>query len=165
MSTIRPFTLNVPEAALADLHARLDQTRWPERETVEDWSQGTPLAVLQALTAYWRSGYDWRVCEARLNALGQFMTEIDGLDIHFLHVRSPRADALPLVITHGWPGSVIEFMGVIEALANPADGAQAFHVVAPSLPGFGFSGKPTGTGWGVEKIARAWGEQIGRAHV
>ena len=162
MSTIRPFTLNVPEAALADLQLRLDLTRWPERETVADWSQGTPLAVLQELTAYWRAGYDWRACEARLNALGQFMTEIDGLDIHFLHVRSPCADALPLVMTHGWPGSVIEFMGVIEALANPADGAQAFHVVAPSLPGFGFSGKPAGTGWGVEKIARAWGELMTR---
>ena len=162
MSTIRPFTLNVPEAALADLQLRLDQTRWPERETVADWSQGTPLAVLQELTAYWRAGYDWRTCEARLNALGQFMTEIDGLDIHFLHVRSPCADALPLVMTHGWPGSVIEFMGVIEALANPADGEQAFHVVAPSLPGFGFSGKPEGTGWGVEKIARAWGELMTR---
>ena len=162
MSTIRPFTLNIPEAALTDLHLRLDQTRWPERETVDDWSQGTPLAVLQELTAYWRSGYDWRACEARLNALGQFMTEIDGLDIHFLHVRSPRADALPLVMTHGWPGSVIEFMGVIEALANPADGGQAFHVVAPSLPGFGFSAKPSGTGWGVEKIARAWAELMAR---
>ena len=162
MNTIRPFTLNIPEAALTDLHLRLDQTRWPERETVDDWSQGTPLAVLREITAYWRLGYDWRACEARLNAFGQFMTEIDGLDIHFLHVRSARADALPLVMTHGWPGSVIEFMGVIEALANPIDGAQAFHVVAPSLPGFGFSGKPSGTGWGVEKIARAWGELMAR---
>jgi pimeloyl-ACP methyl ester carboxylesterase len=162
MTQVRPFTLAVPQAQLDDLHARLDQTRWPERETVADWSQGTPLAVLQDLTGYWRAGYDWRACEARLNALGQFMTEIDGLDIHFLHVRSRRADALPLVMTHGWPGSVIEFIGVIEALANPVDGAQAFHVVAPSLPGFGFSGKPVGTGWGVEKIARAWGELMAR---
>ena len=162
MTQVRPFTLAVPQSQLDDLRARLDQTRWPERETVADWSQGTPLAVLQELTAYWSTGYDWRACEARLNALGQFITEIDGLDIHFLHVRSPHADALPLVMTHGWPGSVIEFMGVIEALANPADGAQAFHVVAPSLPGFGFSGKPVGTGWGVEKIARAWSELMAR---
>ena len=162
MSMIGPFTLSKSEAVLDDLHLRLDQTRWPERETVDDWSQGTPLAVLKELTAYWREGYDWRACEARLNALGQYMTEIGGLDIHFLHVRSPRADALPLIMTHGWPGSVIEFMGVIEALANPADGAQAFHVVAPSLPGFGFSGKPSGTGWGVEKIARAWAELMAR---
>ena len=162
MTQVRPFTLAVPQARLDDLNARLDQTRWPERETVADWSQGTPLTVLQELTAYWRTGYDWRACEARLNELGQFITEIDGLDIHFIHHRSPRADALPLVMTHGWPGSVIEFIGVIETLANPADGAQAFHVVAPSLPGFGFSGKPVGTGWGVEKIARAWGELMAR---
>ena len=162
MSEIRPFTLAVPEAALDDLRLRLGQTRWPERETVSDWSQGTPLADLQALCDYWRQDYDWRACEARLNALGQFKTEIDGLDIHFLHVRSPHVDALPLVMTHGWPGSVIEFMGVIEALANPTDGSLAFHVVAPSLPGFGFSGKPTGTGWGVEKIGRAWGELMAR---
>ncbi len=162
MSEVRPFTLAVPEAALDDLRARLAQTRWPERETVADWSQGTPLAELQALCEYWRDGYDWRKCEAKLNALGQYTTEIDGLEIHFLHVRSPNPDALPLVMTHGWPGSVIEFMGVIEALANPTDGGLAFHVVAPSLPGFGFSGKPTGTGWGVEKIGRAWGELMAR---
>ena len=158
MSEISPFALAVPEAALDDLRARLAQTRWPERETVSDWSQGTPLAELQALCEYWRGGYDWRKCEAKLNALGQYTTAIDGLEIHFLHVRSPNPDALPLVMTHGWPGSVIEFMGVIEALANPTDGGLAFHVVAPSLPGFGFSGKPSGTGWGVEKIGRAWGD-------
>ena len=162
MSEISPFALAVPEAALDDLRARLAQTRWPERETVSDWSQGTPLAELQALCEYWRGGYDWRKCEAKLNALGQYTTAIDGLEIHFLHVRSPNPDALPLVMTHGWPGSVIEFMGVIEALANPTDGGLAFHVVAPSLPGFGFSGKPTGTGWGVEKIGRAWGELMTR---
>ena len=162
MSDIRPFTLAVPEAMLTDLHDRLDRTRWPEREAVADWSQGTPLAELHGLAQYWRTGYNWRACEARLNAMGQYLTEIDGLDIHFLHVRSPHADALPLVMTHGWPGSVIEFMGVIEALANPADGGLAFHVVAPSLPGFGFSGKPSGTGWGVEKIARAWAELMAR---
>jgi pimeloyl-ACP methyl ester carboxylesterase len=162
MTQIRPFTLAIPQSQIDDLNTRIDLTRWPEKEAVDDWSQGTPLAALQDLVGYWRRGYDWRACEARLNALGQFITEIDGLDIHFLHVRSPHADALPLVITHGWPGSVIEFMGVIEALANPEDGGQAFHVVAPSLPGFGFSGKPKHTGWGVEKIGRAWGELMAR---
>ncbi|HQQ09019.1 MAG TPA: epoxide hydrolase [Novosphingobium sp.] len=162
MTQIRPFTLAIPQSQIDDLNTRIDLTRWPEKEAVDDWSQGTPLAALQDLVGYWRRGYDWRACEARLNALGQFITEIDGLDIHFLHVRSPHADALPLVITHGWPGSVIEFMGVIEALANPEDGGQAFHVVAPSLPGFGFSGKPRHTGWGVEKIGRAWGELMAR---
>jgi pimeloyl-ACP methyl ester carboxylesterase len=163
MSAIRPFTLDVPQAELDDLKARIDLTRWPEKEPVDDWSQGTPLAVLQDLMAYWRNDYDWRRCEARLNALGQFITEIDGLDIHFLHVRSPRADAMPVVMTHGWPGSVIEFMGVIDQLTNPDDPADpAFHLVLPSLPGYGFSGKPTVTGWGVEKIGRAWGELMAR---
>ena len=162
MSEIRPFILAIPQAQLDDLNARIDATRWPEPETVSDWSQGTPLAVLQDLLAYWRGGYDWRVCEAKLNALGQFTTLIDGLDIHFIHHRSPHADALPLIMTHGWPGSVAEFLGVIETLANPADGGVAFDVIAPSLPGFGFSGKPSATGWGVEKIARAWGELMAR---
>lgn len=163
MNAIRPFILDIPQQELDDLKARIDLTRWPEKEPVSDWSQGTPLAVLQDLVAYWRNEYDWRRCEARLNALGQFMTEIDGLDIHFLHVRSPRADAMPVVMTHGWPGSVIEFMGVIDALTNPADPADpAFHLVLPSLPGYGFSGKPTVTGWGVEKIGRAWGELMSR---
>ncbi|MEA3264531.1 MAG: epoxide hydrolase [Pseudomonadota bacterium] len=160
---MRPFILDVPQSELDDLNARIDLTRWPEKEPVSDWSQGTPLAVLQDLVAYWRNEYDWRRCEARLNALGQYITEIDGLDIHFLHVRSPRADAMPVVMTHGWPGSVIEFMGVIDALTNPADPADpAFHLVLPSLPGYGFSGKPTVTGWGVEKIGRAWGELMAR---
>ena len=162
MTQIRPFTLAIPQAQLDDLNLRLDLARWPEKECVGNWSQGTPLDVLQDLTSYWRNGYDWRRCEAKLNALGQFQTEIQGLDIHFLHVRSPRADAVPLVITHGWPGSVIEFMGVIEALANPPAGELAFHVVAPSLPGFGFSGKPTEAGWGVPKIAMAWAELMQR---
>lgn len=166
MSEVRPFTLAVPQSQLDDLNARLDQARWPEKETVADWSQGTPLAALQDFVAYWRHQYDWRRCEARLNALGQFMTEIDGLDIHFLHVRSPHPQAMPLIITHGWPGSVIEFMGVIEQLADPVKfggrAEDAFHVVAPSLPGFGFSGKPTSTGWGVEKIGRAWGTLMAR---
>lgn len=163
MSAIRPFTLNVPQAELDDLKARIDLTRWPDKEPVNDWSQGTPLAALQDLLAYWRDSYDWRACEARLNALGQFITEIDGVDIHFLHIHSPRADATPLIMTHGWPGSVIEFMGVIDQLANPVDpAAAAFHLVLPSLPGYGFSGKPTETGWGVERIGRAWGQLMAR---
>ena len=166
MSEVRPFTLAIAQSQLDDLNARIDRARWPEKETVADWSQGTPLAALQDFVAYWRHQYDWRRCEARLNALGQFMTEIDGLDIHFLHVRSPHPQAMPLIITHGWPGSVIEFMGVIEQLADPVKfggkAEDAFHVVAPSLPGFGFSGKPTATGWGVEKIGRAWGTLMAR---
>lgn len=162
MTEIRPFTLAVPEAQLDDLNLRLDLTRWPDPECVGDWSQGTPLAVLQDLAGYWRRGYDWRRCEARLNALGQFHTEIEGLDIHFLHVRSPRADAVPVLITHGWPGSVIEFMGVIDALTNPPADELAFHVIAPSLPGFGFSAKPRATGWGVPRIAVAWAELMQR---
>ena len=162
MSEIRPFTLPVPQQELDDLNTRIDLTRWAEKETVADWSQGTPLAALQDLVAYWRHGYDWRRCEARLNGLGQFVTEIDGLPIHFIHVRSPHAGAMPLIMTHGWPGSVIEFMGVIEALTNPDDPSQAFDLVLPSLPGFGFSGKPAATGWGVEKIGRAWGELMAR---
>lgn len=166
MTEIRPFQLAIPQTRLDDLAARIDLTRWPEQEPVADWSQGTPLAELQALVAYWRDGYDWRRCEAELNGLGQFITAIDGLDIHFLHVRSKHPDATPLVITHGWPGSVIEFLGAIGPLTDPeAHGGRtedAFHVVAPSLPGFGFSGKPTTTGWGVEKIGRAWGELMAR---
>ncbi|QPC99878.1 epoxide hydrolase family protein [Qipengyuania soli] len=163
MGEIRPFELNVAEDELVRLADRLDQTRWPEAETVDDWSQGTPLAALRELVAYWRIEYDWRRCEARLNSIGQFITEIDGLDIHFLHRKSSRSDALPLVITHGWPGSVVEFLGIIDELAEPSNpDDMAFHVVAPSLPGYGFSGKPSGTGWGVEKIARAWAELMQR---
>lgn len=157
---ITPFRLSVPEAELTDLRARLDRTRWPEKETVGDWSQGSPLERVQALCAYWRTSYDWRRCEARLNALGQFRTHIDGLDIHFLHVASPHPRAMPLLITHGWPGSVIEFLKVIGPLTDPpaygGDPADAFHVIAPSLPGFGFSQKPAHTGWGVPRIAAAW---------
>ena len=162
MTQIRPFSLSIPQSQLDDLNSRIDLTRWPEKEAVDDWSQGTPLAALQDLLAYWRSGYDWRRCETRLNGLGQFKTEIDGLDVHFLHFSSPHAGAMPLIMTHGWPGSVIEFMGVIEGLTNPADPAQAFDLVLPSLPGFGFSGKPTATGWGVERIGRAWGTLMTR---
>ena len=157
---IKPFTLNIEQSQLDDLNRRLDQTRWPEPETVPDWTQGSPLAKVKALCDHWRHRYEWRRCEAQLNGFGQFKTELDGLGVHFLHVRSPHAGALPLVITHGWPGSVLEFAKVIGPLTNPtAHGGSAddaFHVVAPSLPGYGFSDKPTATGWGVPRIAAAW---------
>jgi pimeloyl-ACP methyl ester carboxylesterase len=157
---VTTFRIDVPEAELDDLRARLRRTRWPEPETVDDRSQGVPLSELRALCAYWAERYDWRATEARLNALPQFRTEIDGLGIHLLHVPSPRADALPLVLTHGWPGSVVEFLKVIGPLTDPAahggDEADAFHVVCPSLPGYGFSDRPSATGWGVERIAAAW---------
>jgi pimeloyl-ACP methyl ester carboxylesterase len=160
MAEVIPFRIDVPAAELADLRRRLRETRWPEREPVDDWSQGVPLTYLRALCDYWADGYDWRPCEARLNALPQFRTVIDGLAVHFIHVRSPRPDALPLILTHGWPGSVIEFLKVIGPLTDPVapggNGADAFHVVCPSLPGYGFSGKPDRTGWGVQRIARAW---------
>jgi pimeloyl-ACP methyl ester carboxylesterase len=148
--TIRPFRIEVPEADLADLRQRLARTRWPDPECVDDWSQGVPLAYVQDLARYWASGYDWRACEARLNAFDQFVTDIDGLDIHFIHQRSANPDALPLLITHGWPGSVLEFAKVIGLLT------EDFHVVCPSLPGYGFSGKPTRAGWTIERIALAW---------
>ncbi|WP_406314731.1 epoxide hydrolase [Streptosporangium sp. NBC_01639] len=157
---VTPFRLNVPEADLRDLRDRLARTRWPEKETVDDWSQGVPLAYLRELCRYWAEEYDWRATERRLNALPQFRTTVDGLGIHFAHVRSPHEDALPLVLTHGWPGSIVEFLKVIGPLTDPpahgGDAADAFHVVCPSLPGYGFSDKPTGTGWGVERIAAAW---------
>jgi pimeloyl-ACP methyl ester carboxylesterase len=163
---IAPFTIDVPDAALADLRERLRRTRWPEREPVDDWSQGVPLAFVRDLCAYWAEEYDWRATEARLNALPQFRTGIDGLGIHFLHVRSPHPRALPLVLTHGWPGSIIEFLGAIGPLTDPVahggDAADAFHVVCPSLPGYGFSDKPTAPGWGVERIAAAWAELMAR---
>ena len=143
---VTPFRIEVSEADLRDLRQRLKRTRWPERETVEDWSQSVPLAYLRELRRYWGDGYDWRATEARLNALPQFRTVIDGLGIHFLHVRSPHAEALPLIITHGWPGSIIEFLKVIGPLTDPTahggEAADAFHVVCPSLPGYGFSDKP-----------------------
>ncbi|TGD86902.1 epoxide hydrolase [Mycolicibacterium sp. CH28] len=147
---MRPFRIAVPEAVLTDLRDRLARTRWPERECVDDWSQGIPLDYTRELAAYWADGYDWRGREAALNRFDQFVTEIDGLDIHFIHQRSANPDALPLILTHGWPGSVVEFAKVIEPLT--AD----FHVVCPSLPGYGFSGKPAETGWGVDRIAQAW---------
>lgn len=157
---MQPFRIQVPEQQLDDLRARLRATRWAERETVEDWSQGVPLAYLRELCAYWADEYDWRATEARLNALANVRTEIDGLGIHFLHVRSPEPDALPLVLTHGWPGSIIEFGKVIGPLTDPAahggDPADAFHLVCPSLPGYGFSDRPSEPGWGIDRIAAAW---------
>lgn len=157
---VTPFRLDVPEAVLTDLRDRLTRTRWPERETVDDWSQGVPLGYLRELCRYWAEEYDWRATERRLNALPQFRTTIDGVGIHFIHVRSPHDDALPLVLTHGWPGSVVEFLKVIGPLTDPAayggDARDAFHVVCPSLPGYGFSDRPDRQGWGVERIADAW---------
>lgn len=159
---IRPFRIDVPDAVLDDLRERLARTRWPEAECVDDWSQGIPLIYTRQLAAYWADGYDWRSREAALNRFDHFITEIEGLDIHFIHQRSPHQDALPLLITHGWPGSVVEFSKVIEPLVDPERPEDAFHVVCPSLPGYGFSGKPTRTGWGVEKIAQAWETLMGR---
>ena len=157
---IRPFHIDIPEADLADLKRRLGATRWPDKETVADDTQGVPLAMLRDLVRYWQTDYDWRKVEARLNALPQFITEIDGVDIHFIHVRSKHENALPMIVTHGWPGSVIEQMKIIDPLTNPtAHGGKAkdaFHLVIPSMPGYGFSGKPTETGWDTIRIARAW---------
>ena len=159
-TTIRPFHVNVPEADLTDLRRRIKATKWPERETVTDASQGVQLATTQALARYWATDHDWRKCEARLNALPQFMTNIDGLDIHFIHVRSKNPNALPLIVTHGWPGSIIEQLKIIDPLTNPTahggTAADAFHIVIPSLPGYGFSGKPTKPGWNPVSIAKAW---------
>ena len=163
---IRPFRVDIPEEKLADLCRRLAATQWPEKETVTDQSQGVPLATMKQLVQYWQAGYDWRKVEARLNALPQFITEIDGLDIHFIHVRSNHQNALPLIVTHGWPGSVIEQLKIVDPLTNPtahgASASDAFHVVIPSMPGYGFSGKPTTTGWGPEHMARAWAELMKR---
>jgi pimeloyl-ACP methyl ester carboxylesterase len=163
---IRPFKIEIPEAEIAALRTRIAATRWPEKETVADQSQGVPSETVQALANHWASDYDWRACEARLNALPQFMTEIDGLDIHFIHVRSRHDDALPLIVTHGWPGSVIEQLKIIEPLTDPTahggSASDAFHVVIPSMPGYGFSGKPTSTGWGPEHMARAWAQLMRR---
>jgi len=159
-NVIRPFQVNVPEAELTDLRRRIVATRLPERETVTDFSQGVPLATVQKLARYWATEYDWRKVEARLNAVPNFITEIDGLDIHFIHVRSKHEKALPVIVTHGWPGSIIEQLKLIEPLTNPTahggSAADAFHVVIPSMPGYGFSGKPTTTGWDAARIARAW---------
>lgn len=163
---IHPFKTSVPEAALDDLRCRIDRTRWPEAETVTGWSQGVPLSTLQTLCRYWARHYDWRSCERFLNGLGQSVTSIDGLDIHFLHVRSRHANALPLLLTHGWPGSILEFRHVIAPLTDPThhggNETDAFHLVIPSLPGFGFSQKPFSSGWTVERIALAWAELMRR---
>jgi pimeloyl-ACP methyl ester carboxylesterase len=165
-TAIRPFTIEIPDTDLEDLRARIAATRWPEKETVEDGSQGVQLAMLQALARYWLNEYDWRKCEARLNAYPQFVTEIDGLDIHFVHVRSKHEDALPVVVCHGWPGSVVEQMKIVDLLTDPTahggSASDAFHVVIPNMPGYGFSGKPTEPGWDVARIGRAWVELMKR---
>ena len=159
-NAIRPFHVNVPEADLTELRRRINATKWPERETVTDATQGVQLATTQALARYWGTEYDWRKVEARLNALPQFITGIDGLDIHFIHVRSKHENALPLIVTHGWPGSIIEQLKIIDPLTNPTahggSASDAFDLVIPSMPGYGYSGKPTTTGWDVAHIARAW---------
>ena len=161
-----PFRIAATDDQLADLRQRLRTTRFPERECVDDWSQGIPLAYVQDLCAYWAEKYDWRAREARLNRFMQFKTALDGVDIHFIHARSPHESAMPLVITHGWPGSIVEFQKVIEPLTNPTahggDARDAFHVVAPSLPGYGFSGKPARNGWNVQRIGRAWSQLMPR---
>jgi pimeloyl-ACP methyl ester carboxylesterase len=163
---LRPFNMAIPDQALEDLRRRIAATNWPERETVADDSQGVPLAMIQKLARHWMTDYDWRRCEAKLNELPQFITEIDGLDIHFVHVRSEHDDALPIVVNHGWPGSIIEQLKIIDRLIDPtahgASGADAFHVVIPSMPGYGFSGKPTTPGWGPERMGRAWDELMKR---
>ena len=165
-TAIRPFQVGFPESELAELRRRISATRWPERETVSDDSQGVRLEMMQYLAEYWASDYDWRACEAKLNALPNFITEIDGLDIHFIHVRSQHEDALPLIVTHGWPGSIIEQLKIIEPLTNPtahgASASDAFHLVIPSLPGHGFSAKPTATGWDPVRVARAWAVLMNR---
>src|SRR3954464_11554157 len=159
-TVIRPFRINVPAADLAELRRRIQATRWPEKETVTDQSQGVPLATARELARYWADDYDWRKVEAKLNALPQFITEIDGLDIHFIHVRSKHENALPLIVTHGWPGSPVEQLKIVDPLTNPTahggSASDAFHVVIVSMPGYGYSGKPTTTGWGPARIARAW---------
>jgi pimeloyl-ACP methyl ester carboxylesterase len=166
MTAVTPFRIEIPETTIVDLRERLARTRWPEAQTVEDWSQGIPLAYVRELCDYWSSEYDWRLLEQRLNGIPQFRTELDGLQIHFLHARSPHEGALPLLVTHGWPGSVVEFLKVIGPLTDPTayggEAGDAFHVVCPSLPGYGFSDKPAAAGWGVERIAIAWEELMSR---
>lgn len=165
MSEIKPFTVEISEHASTDLKTRLGMTRWAEKETPDDWSQGIPLDYTREVVTYWRDEYDMQRLADRLNVYDNFLTEIDGVNIHFLHVKSSQADARPLILTHGWPGSVVEFLKVIGPLTEPQEhglGGQAYHLVIPSLPGFGFSGKPTSTGWGIEKIATVWGQLMDR---
>ena len=165
-TAIRPFCVAVPDAELTDLRQRLAQARLPEKETVSDYSQGVPLKTVRQVLSYWQRDYDWRKVEARINAVPNFITEIDGLDIHFIHVRSKHEHALPIIVTHGWPGSIVEQLKIIEPLTNPTahggTASDAFHVVIPSMPGYGFSGKPTSPGWGPERIARAWAVLMNR---
>src|SRR5262245_34339922 len=166
VTAIRPFRVDIPDAALDDLRRRIAATRWPDEEVVGDQSQGVQLATIRSLARYWETEHDWRVGEAKLNAWPQFVAEIDGVDVHFLHVRSRHEDALPLIVTHGWPGSVFEQLKVIEPLTAPTahggSASDAFHLVIPSLPGYGFSGKPRTTGWGIERIAGAWAQLMSR---
>jgi len=165
-TAIRPFDFDIPEAELTDLRDRINATRWPEKETVDDDSRGVQLATVQALAKYWATDYDWRKCEARIKSLPNFVTEIDGLDIHFIHVRSKHDGALPMIVTHGWPGSIVELLKIVEPLTDPTSyggsESDAFHLVIPSMPGYGFSGKPTAAGWGPDRIGRAWTELMKR---
>src|SRR5256885_15820636 len=165
-TAIRPFHLEIPDEQLAELRRRIEATRWPSGELVDDRSQGVQLATMKELARYWTTEYDWRKCEARLNVLPQFTTEIDGVDIHFIHVRSPHEDALPLIMTHGWPGSVVELLETVGPLTDPTahggDAGDAFHLVLPSLPGYGFSGEPAELGWNVGRTASAWAELMRR---
>jgi pimeloyl-ACP methyl ester carboxylesterase len=165
-TAIRPFDFDIPEAELTDLRDRINATRWPEKETVDDDSRGVQLATVQALAKYWATGYDWRKCETRIKSLPNFVTEIDGLDIHFIHVRSKHDGALPMIVTHGWPGSIVELLKIVEPLTDPTSyggsESDAFHLVIPSMPGYGFSGKPTAAGWGPDRIGRAWTELMKR---
>lgn len=165
-NSIRPFKVSIPQSELDDLQTRLRLTRWPDKETVTDWSQGVPLTTIQELCEYWQTKYDWRRCEALLNSYPQFKTTIDGVEFYFLHIRSKHKDALPMVLTHGWPGSILEFRHVIDKLVDPETHGRspkdAFHLVIPALPGYSFSGKPVETGWDYHRTARAWAELMQR---
>jgi pimeloyl-ACP methyl ester carboxylesterase len=159
---VTPFTVEIPQSQLDDLKARIENTRWPEAETVDDWSQGIPLDYTRELARYWAEEYDWQRWESKLNSWDQFTTEIDGVDIHFLHIKSPHENAVPMVITHGWPGSIVEFYKVIEPLTQPDNPEHAFHLVVPTIPGYGFSGKPTSPGTSAEEVGKMWGKLMAR---